>query len=46
MKPLEWIFLLVLYTFDKSPENRIAKQYLSVEDRNNIEQALLIASKG
>jgi hypothetical protein len=33
MKPLEWIFLLVLYTFDEKPENRIAKQYLSIEDR-------------
>lgn len=28
MKPLEFIFLLVLYTFDKRPENRIAKQYM------------------
>lgn len=28
MKPLEWLFLLVLYTFDRKPENRIAKQYL------------------
>lgn len=27
MKPLEWLFLLVLYTFDRKPENRIAKQY-------------------
>ncbi|MES2485736.1 MAG: DUF6688 family protein [Bacteroidota bacterium] len=36
MKPAEWLFLLVLYTFDKKPENRIAKQYLSVEDRAKI----------
>jgi hypothetical protein len=28
MKPLEWLFLLVLYTFDRKPEDRIAKQYL------------------
>lgn len=27
MKPLEWIFLLCLYTFDRKPENRIAMQY-------------------
>lgn len=28
MKPLEWIFLLVLYTFDVNPEKRIGRQYL------------------
>lgn len=28
MKPLEWFFLITLYTFDKNPENRIAKQYI------------------
>lgn len=27
MKPLEWFFLLCLYTFDEKPENRIATQY-------------------
>ena len=27
MKPLEWIFLLVLYTVDVKPEDRIAVQY-------------------
>ncbi|MGN0594755.1 MAG: DUF6688 family protein [Hominimerdicola sp.] len=27
MKPLEWVFLIMLYTFDVSPENRIAVQY-------------------
>lgn len=27
MKPLEWIFLAVLYLFDVNPENRIAVQY-------------------
>ena len=36
MKPLEWIFLLVLYTFDRHPERRIAAQYLSVNDRRCI----------
>ncbi len=28
MKPLEWVFLLVLYLCDANPENRIAVQYL------------------
>ncbi|MBI3883044.1 MAG: hypothetical protein HY305_02195, partial [Sphingobacteriales bacterium] len=37
MKPLEWIFLLTLYTFDKNPENRIAKQYVSYQDRKSID---------
>jgi hypothetical protein len=36
MKPLEWFFLLVLYCFDKKPENRIAQQYLSRGDRQRI----------
>ncbi|MBR0141232.1 MAG: hypothetical protein IJM19_03175 [Ruminococcus sp.] len=27
MKPLEWLFVFVLYLFDKQPENRIAVQY-------------------
>lgn len=27
MKPLEWIFLIVLYTVDTKPENRISIQY-------------------
>lgn len=27
MKPLEWIFLIILYMFDVKPENRIAVQY-------------------
>ncbi|MEK4426068.1 DUF6688 domain-containing protein [Solibacillus sp. FSL K6-1523] len=27
MKPLEWFFLVVLYTVDKNPENRISMQY-------------------
>ena len=28
MKPLEWIFLIVLYLFDKNPENKISTQYI------------------
>ncbi len=28
MKPLEWFFLLVIYTCDVKPENRIAVQYM------------------
>ena len=28
MKPLEWVFVVVLYLFDEKPENRICKQYL------------------
>lgn len=27
MKPFEWIFLALLYLFDPTPENRIARQY-------------------
>ncbi len=27
MKPLEWIFVFVLYLFDKDPEKRISRQY-------------------
>ena len=27
MKPLEWIFILILYLCDEKPENRIAIQY-------------------
>ena len=29
MKPLEWIFLIVLYFCDVKPENRIATQYIT-----------------
>lgn len=38
MKPLEWFFIFTLYCFDRNPENRIAKQYLSNDDRIQIEQ--------
>jgi hypothetical protein len=27
MKPLEWFFVIVLYSFDVKPENRICRQY-------------------
>jgi hypothetical protein len=33
MKPLEWCFLLFLYTFDTRPEDRIAQQYMAHADR-------------
>ncbi len=40
MKPLEWFFLLMLYVFDKKPENRIAKQYISKEHKKLLENSL------
>ncbi len=36
MKPLEFVFLLVLYLLDKKPENRIASQYLPSSIRKSI----------
>ena len=40
MKPFEWLFLLILYTFDTKPENRIHRQYLGArmldEENQNI----------
>ncbi len=30
MKPLEWLFVIVLYLFDEKPEDRIARQYLPI----------------
>jgi hypothetical protein len=38
MKPLEWIFVVTLYLFDRNPENRIAQQYLRREDRAMISE--------
>ena len=32
MKPLEWIFLMVIYMSDVHPENRIATQYMGKND--------------
>lgn len=40
MKPLEYFFVLVLYTFDKKPENRIAQQYMNRIDRIKIQNKL------
>lgn len=40
MKPLEWFFLLAIYTFDQKPENRIAIQYLSKKDRQLISNSV------
>ena len=31
MKPLEWIFIMVLYFYDEKPEDRIYSQYLPRE---------------
>lgn len=36
MKPLEWIFLLVLYLADRKPETRIAQQYFHRDHRRLI----------
>jgi len=33
MKPLEWLFVIVLYASDRKPENRIAQQYMDWNDR-------------
>lgn len=33
MKPLEWMFLIFLYTFDLKPEQRIARQYTYTPSR-------------
>lgn len=40
MKPLEYVFLAVLYLFDSKPENRIAMQYLPVDVRKRLSQSL------
>lgn len=42
MKPLEWIFIVVLYFTDVNPENRIAVQYfpLSAEMKEKLIQSL------
>ncbi len=32
MKPLEWVFLTVLYAFDTDPEKRISEQYRSTNE--------------
>jgi hypothetical protein len=40
MKPLEWIFVFCLYTFDKHPEDRIASQYISEKEKEYIRNQL------
>ncbi len=40
MKPLELVFLLVLYTFDRKPEDRIAQQYLNRMDREELHRQM------
>ena len=45
MKPLEFVFLLTLYSFDCQPENRIAMQYVSKTDRLGIKDLQLKSSK-
>lgn len=37
MKPLEWLFLAVLYLCDRCPETRIARQYLPPKTENGEE---------
>lgn len=39
MKPLEWLFLAVLYFCDVKPENRIAVQYLQKKQEKGTETA-------
>jgi len=41
MKPLELIFIVTLYMFDRNPENRIGKQYLPGSDRLIIDELCL-----
>ncbi len=36
MKPLEWLFVVVLYVADRKPENRIAQQYMDRNDRKKL----------
>lgn len=40
MKPLEWLFLAVLYSFDTKPEDRIARQYLPPTLQNSKKETL------
>lgn len=40
MKPLEWIFLAVLYLFDSKPENRICSQYLPPQIKPSVQNNL------
>lgn len=40
MKPLEWIFLVVLYLTDAAPENRIAMQYMPPREAAKLRREL------
>lgn len=40
MKPLEWMFLMILYLTDAEPEKRIAVQYLPKKDREELLQMI------
>jgi hypothetical protein len=41
MKPVEFVFLLTLYLFDRRPEDRIEKQYVKKSDRLFIDGKLI-----
>ena len=41
MKPLELFFIITLYTFDTKPENRIAQQYLTKNDKKIIKEKII-----
>lgn len=40
MKPLEWIFLFVLYLTDTNPENRIALQYMPPKEKEKLQKVM------
>lgn len=40
MKPLEWLFLIVLYLTDVNPENRIAMQYMPPKEKARLMNCL------
>ena len=44
MKPLEWIFVFVLYLFDVKPEDRINRQYLPQDVKNEMLGRYVFAS--
>lgn len=44
MKPLEWLFVFVLYCF-RNPENKIAQQYLSKQERLALQKLIKIKHK-
>jgi hypothetical protein len=41
MKPLEFIFIITLYTFDIQPENRIGRQYINKHDSIALNKELI-----